>query len=238
VPDRNDNVYAFRSLADYTFKDRLIIRAAGLVSYILIRLIGRTLRFEVEGVDALDDKNRTYDQPIMCTWHNRIFAGMYYMRYRGIVVMSSISFDAEYTARCIQRLGFGIVKGSSTRGGTRALVEMIRVMKRGVPITFTADGPRGPIYVAKPGPPMLAKKTGNPMIPVSVALEKYWTIKSWDRFQIPKPFARVNMIFGDPIFVAADAGDGELEAKRQEMENAINALVKRGDEWVRSLRKS
>lgn len=236
MPDRIDNVYAFRSLADYSFKDRLVIRAAGIVFYLLIRLIGSTLRFQVEGVNALDDKNRDYDQPIMCTWHNRIFAGMYFMRYRGIVVMSSISFDAEYTARCIQRLGFGIVKGSSTRGGTRALVEMIRVMKRGVPITFTADGPRGPIYVAKPGPPMLAKKTGNPMVPVSVALEKHWTIKSWDRFQIPKPFTRVNMIFGDPIFVPADADDTELEAKRQEMENSINALVTRGDEWVRSLR--
>lgn len=203
--------------------------------YALIRVISRTLRFEKEGVDWLTDSSRSYDQPIMCVWHDRIFAGMYYLRNRGLVVMSSISFDAEYTARCIQRLGFGVIKGSSTRGGSRALVEMIRMMKRGVPMAFTIDGPRGPRYIAKPGPPLLAKRTGNPIIPLSVELEKFWTLKSWDRFQIPKPFSRAKIFFGEPIFVKDDSNDEQLEQKRLELQHALDQLVERGKDWANQL---
>lgn len=236
VQEQIDKVYQFKPLDGYTFKERVMIRLAGWVFYVLIKLISKTLRFETEGVDWLTDNSRSYDQPIMCVWHDRIFAGMYYLRDRGLVVMSSISFDAEYTARSIQRLGFGVIKGSSTRGGTRALVEMIRLMKHGVPTAFTIDGPRGPRYEAKPGPPLLAKRTGNPMIPLGVEVEKYWTLNSWDKFQIPKPFSRAKMFFGEPIFVNTDADDGQLEAKRMELQNALDDLVERGKEWSASLR--
>lgn len=227
-----DKAYQFRPLTEYTLKERLMIRIGGWAFYALISLIGKTLRFEVEGKDYLEDPDRGYDAPIICAWHERIFSGAYFLRDRGLVVMSSISFDAEYTARCIQRFGFGIVKGSSTRGGTRALVEMIRLMKSGVPMVFTVDGPRGPRYEVKAGPALLAKKTGNPMVPFGLALKRYWTINSWDRAQIPKPFSRARVFFGDPIMVPGDVGEDGLEDKRLELQEALGDLVRRGDEWA------
>ena len=232
MPEQIDKVYQFKTLSGYTLKERLTIRLAGRLFYVLITIIGKTIRFEVDGIDYLQDSARSYDAPIMCVWHDRIFAGMYYLRGRGLVVMSSISFDAEYTARCIQRLGFGVIKGSSTRGGMRALVEMIRMMKQGVPMAFTIDGPRGPRYEVKAGPPLLAKRTGNPMIPISVEVRKFWTLNSWDKFQIPKPFSRAKIFFGDTIFVAPDADDNALEQKRLELQTALDSLVKRGKEWA------
>lgn len=231
-----EKVYEFKPLDNYSFRQRLVIRLAGWLFHILIRLISSTLRFETEGSEHLEGEERSFDQPIFCIWHNRIFAGMYFLRGRGIVVMSSISFDAEYTARCIQRLGFGVIKGSSTRGGTRALVEMIRLMKRGIPMAFTIDGPKGPRYVAKPGPPLLAKRTGNPIITMSVELERFWALKSWDKFQIPKPFSRAKIFFAEPIFVASDADDAELERKRLAMQDSLDKLVQNGQDWVSSLK--
>ncbi|MFM9905112.1 MAG: lysophospholipid acyltransferase family protein [Pyrinomonadaceae bacterium] len=198
----------------------------------LIGLIGRTLRIEVEGIDYITDPNIGYDAPILCLWHDRIFAGTYYFRDRGLIVMSSISFDAEYTARCIQRFGFGVIKGSSTRGGTRALVEMIRLVKKGVPMAFTIDGPRGPRYKVKAGPALLAKRTGSPMLPFSIET-KHWTLNSWDKAQIPIPFTRARVFFSDPIFVPPDVDENELEQKSIDLQMALDDLVKRGREWAR-----
>ena len=148
--------------------------------------------------------------------------------------MLSISFDAEYTARCIQRFGFGVIKGSSTRGGTRALVEMIKLMKRGIPSAFTIDGPKGPRYQVKPGPALLAKRTGHPIIPFTIETGGFWTMNSWDRLQIPKPFSKARVFFGEPIFIGPDADDQELEQKTDELQNSLDVLVERGREWRQS----
>lgn len=230
--EQNNKVYQFQSLSQYKFKDRLLIRFAGWCFYAAIHLIGKTLRIEIEGVDYKHDGAENCITPILCLWHDRIFAGTYYLRDRGLVVMSSISLDAEYTARCIQRFGFGVIKGSSTRGGTRALIEMSRLMKTGVPMAFTIDGPRGPKYEAKPGPALLAKLTGNPMLPFSVQVKKFWTINSWDKFQIPRPFTRTKIFFAEPIFVSPVADANELEQKRVELQEALNKLVQKGINWA------
>ncbi len=235
MPEQISKVYEFQDISGYRFKERLMIRLAGWVFYILTKAVCSTLRFESQGADYKKD-SVGYDVPIVCPWHDRMFAGMYYLRYRGLVAMSSISFDAEYTARCIQRLGFGVIKGSSTRGGTRALVEMIRTMKQGVPMVLTVDGPRGPRYEVKPGPPMLAKRTGNPMLPVCLELEKFWTLNSWDKFQIPKPFSRAKFFFGSPIFVPADADEYDLEQKRLELQRGLDELVENGKQWSAQLK--
>lgn len=232
-----DKVYEFKPLDAYTFKQRVVIRMVGLLLYVLVSVISRTLRIETQGIDWQDMKERSWDVPIVCSWHDRLFAGIYHLRNRGLTVMSSISFDAEYTARCIQRFGYGVIKGSSTRGGTRALVEMIRLMKQGVPMAFAIDGPRGPRHIVKPGPLLLAKRTGNPMIPICSDLKAYWTLNSWDKFRIPKPFTRAVIIFGEPIFVASDADDDGLESKRAELQDALDRLVERGEAWSKSLKE-
>jgi lysophospholipid acyltransferase (LPLAT)-like uncharacterized protein len=231
VSEQFANAYEFARLDRYSFGQRLLIRSAGIVFYWLVRLIGLTIRFQADGIERFDEIEQAGRLPIYSFWHDRIVAGTYYFRNRGIIVLSSTSFDSEYTARCIQRFGFGIIKGSSTRGGIQALVGMIRMMKQGFATAFTIDGPKGPRYEAKAGPILLAKKTGNPLIPFVIECKRFWTIKSWDRLQIPKPFTRANLIVGDPIYVPADAKDDEIENKRLELQSALDDLVGRGEAW-------
>lgn len=226
-----NKVYKFGPLSSYSFKDRLVIRAADLAFYFFIRVIGATIRYETEGWEHFEQIRNDGRLPIYSFWHDRIFAGTYFFRNRGIVVMSSISKDGEYTSRFIKRLGYGSVRGSSTRGGVGALVEMIRLMRAGIPMAFSPDGPRGPRYVAKTGPVMLAKKTGNPMMPFVVECRSYWTVGSWDRMQIPKPFTRAKVIIDQPIYVAEDASEEEIERKLEDLQHALDKLVERGGEW-------
>lgn len=224
-------VYRFASLAEYSFQQRLSIRAADLAFYWLIRLIGKTLRFDTEGWENFESIERSGKIPIYAFWHNRIFTATYYFRKRGIVVITSQSFDGEYIARFIQRFGYGAVRGSSTRGGTKALIELIRAMRAGLPAGFTVDGPKGPKYVAKTGAVLLAKKTGNPVMPFSVETERHWTIKSWDNLQIPKPFSRARVFIHEPICIEPDAGDDKIEAKRQELQAKLDQLNETGKKW-------
>lgn len=231
VPDEIERVYNFDPLEKYSFRDRVLIRIADVVFYIAIRLIGSTIRWETVGDKNLSDATSDGRQPIYCLWHDRIFGGTFFLRDRGIVVITSQSLDGEYIARFLKRFGFGTVRGSSTRGGVRALVEMIRYMRRGLSMAFTVDGPRGPRYVAKTGPIVLARKTGNPMVPFSVECSRFWTIKSWDRMQIPKPFTRAVFIVAAPIFVSAEANNTIVENKTLELQRALEGLVENGEQW-------
>src|ERR1043166_1445687 len=152
--------YKFADLAAYSTKQRFLIRAADLAFFFLINLIGRTVRWQVEGWENWEAASRDGHVPIYTFWHNRVFLATYFWRKRGIVVMTSQSFDGEYIARFIQRFGYGAARGSSTRGATGAVVEMVRLMRSGSPTAFTIDGPKGPKHVAKMGAVLLAKKTG------------------------------------------------------------------------------
>ena len=224
-------MYQFSSLENYSFRERLLIRILGFVFYVFTYLIGKTVRFEVEGWENIENIEREGKIPILAFWHNRIFLATYYFRFRGIIVMSSQSFDSEYVARFIQRFGFGIVKGSSTRGGVGGLIEMIRLMKKGFPTGFSVDGPKGPIYQAKTGTLLLAKKTENPILPFSVEAKSYWTIKSWDKLQIPKPFTRAKVLITKPIDVSKAADDAEMKNKHLELQEKLDALVALGEKW-------
>lgn len=224
-------VYRFDTLEKYTLADRFRIHFADLLFFAAISLIGRTIRWEAVGLEHLDSIESAEKTPIFCLWHDRIFGGTYFLRGRGIVVITSQSLDGEYIARFLKRFGYGTIRGSSTRGGARALVEMIREMRRGAPMAFTVDGPRGPRHEAKPGAVVLAKKTGNPMLPFSVECARYWTVGSWDRLQIPKPFTNARFIVGRPIFVDALSGDAEVESKRAELQHSLEELVEAGREW-------
>src|SRR5256714_12330032 len=179
-----DRAYTFASLSSYSLKDRLLIRGADLVFFLLIKLIGRTIKFEIEGWDNWEAASRDGKIPIYAFWHNRVFLATYFWRRRRIVVMTSRSFDGEYIARFIQRFGYGAARGSSTRGATGAVVEMVRLMRAGCPPAVTVYGPRGPRYEAKIGSVLLAKKTGFPILPFTIAAKKFWEVNSWDRSQI------------------------------------------------------
>ena len=111
------------------------------------------------------------------------------------------------------------------------MVEMIRLIRAGLPMAFTVDGPRGPRYEAKSGPVVLAKKTGNPIIPFVVECEKFWQVKSWDRLQIPRPFSKTRVFYAKPVTVGPEADEEEIEAKRTELQTRLNDAVERGRRW-------
>src|SRR5437763_2707466 len=227
-----DRAYTFASLSSYSLKDRLLIRSADLVFFILINLIGGTIKFEIEGWDNWEAASRDGKIPIYTFWHNRVFLATYFWQRRGIVVMTSQSFDGEYIARFIQRFGYGAARGSSTRGAIGAVVEMVRLMRAGCPTAFTIDGPKGPRYEAKMGSVLLAKKTGFPILPFTITAKRFWEAKkSWDRFQIPQPFTRACVVIAPPIYVAPDADDEALDARRAELQAALDEINQRGEEW-------
>lgn len=227
-----DRAYSFANLSSYSFKDRFLIRAADLAFFILINLIGRTVKFEIEGWQNWEVASRNGKIPIYTFWHNRVFLSTYFWRRRRIVVMTSRSFDGEYIARFIQRFGYGAARGSSTRGATGAVVEMVRLMRAGYPTAFTIDGPKGPVYVAKMGAVLLAKKTGHPILPFTITTAKLWVArKSWDGFQVPKPFTHALVGIAPPIFVAPDADEDVLRARRDELQRALDELNQRGEQW-------
>ena len=211
-------------LSAYPLKKRLLIRAAAQVFYWLIRIIGGTTRFEVTGFQHWRAARRNGGLPIYAIWHDQVFLGTYLGWRRGIVVMTSRSFDGEYIARFIQRFGYGTARGSSSRGGVGALIEMVKLVRAGRPAAFTIDGPRGPRHVAKLGALLLAKKTGQPVLPLSIQPSRYYAVPSWDRFQIPAPFARARVLVAPPIYVPPDADAALLEAKRDELQRALDEL--------------
>jgi lysophospholipid acyltransferase (LPLAT)-like uncharacterized protein len=225
--------FQFADLSSYPFKKRFLIKLADIAFYSIIRLVGSTIRYEVEGWENWEAATANNHQPIYTFWHDRVFASIYFWQKRNIVVMTSQSFDGEYIARFIQRFGEGAARGSSTRGGTTALAEMERLLRLGYPAAFTIDGPKGPRYVAKMGGVLLAKKTGQPMLPFTITPRRYWEAKgSWDRAQAPFPFTRARVEIAPPIFVPTDADESTLQAKRAELQKVLDELSRRGKNWA------
>jgi hypothetical protein len=202
-----------------SFTKRLQVAAIANVGYPLIAVLGHTLRWRVEGLQHLDAIRASGRQPVMAFWHGRILPAAFYFRRQGIVVITSENFDGEWIARIIERLGYGTARGSTTRGGMRAVLQMAREMERGRTAGFTVDGPKGPARVAQPGAVWLARKTGNPVLPFHLEASTHWTMRSWDRTQIPKPFSTVALAVGEPFDV-----DGDIEDARLELERRLHAL--------------
>ena len=213
----------WRASAAKRFEAKLIAMAG----YRAIAALGSTLRWRTEGLEHLDAIARSGRQPVMAFWHGRILPATYFFRRRGIVVITSENFDGEWIARIIERFGYGTARGSTSRGGLKAMLRLKRDMERGRAAGFTLDGPRGPARVAQPGAVWLAKASGNPVLPFHLEASAHWTMGSWDRTQVPKPFSTVALAIGEPIAVPSDADDAQVERKRQELEASLSALESR-----------
>jgi lysophospholipid acyltransferase (LPLAT)-like uncharacterized protein len=196
------------------------------VGYPLIASLGATLRWQTEGLEHLDAVIGSGRRPVMAFWHGRILSATYFFRRRGIVVITSENFDGEWIAGIIERFGYATARGSTSRGARRALLQLVRDMARGKPAGFTVDGPRGPARVAQPGAVWLAQATQNPVVPFHLEANRYWSLRSWDRTQIPKPFATVALAVGAPLDVPP-GGDAAVERGRLELEARLLALEAR-----------
>ena len=211
---------------------RMQIPLIAWAGYWLVRSLGPTLRFEVLGWQHAERLYAAGKRCIFSFWHRSIFPITWWARHRGVVVMNTTNFDGQWTRRVIERLGYGTAQGSSTRGGLKGLAVMARRLEQGCDVAFTIDGPRGPRYVAKPGPVMLARRTGCPILVFHVGLESAHTFpKTWDLFQVPYPFSRAVILFAPPIHVAADADHKTLERKHAEMQAALERVCDAAESW-------
>ena len=206
-----------------TLSRRVQARLIAFVAYPLLAVLCRTYRWRIEGAGHYQAVLDTGRQPILALWHGRILPGLHYFRNRGIVVITSQNFDGEWIAGILHKYGFGTARGSSSRGGARALVQLRRDLAIGRPAAFTVDGPRGPARVVQPGAVFLAGATGQPILPYHIESDRFWTLKSWDRTQIPKPFATVALVIGAPMAVE-DTQQGTVERRRTDLQAALERL--------------
>lgn len=193
-----------------------------MLSKIILRCF---FRFEL--IDKHDAVNNARGV-IGVAWHNRLlfFAPAVPKPIRKCTVaVVSASRDGQYIADFLKQLGIGSLRGSSSRRGANALLGAIHAINEKKNVAFTPDGPRGPRYVLKPGPIILASKTGAPVMPVAINASRYWQIKSWDGFQIPKPGAKLTMIIGETISVPPDLDAEGIEKWRKIVEDALNSIT-------------
>src|SRR5215510_6964018 len=208
-----------KSSRPFTLRQRFLLWLISWSAYLFLRLLGSTLRFQITREEgSLADGRRVALPGIYCFWHRAMIPSAYHFRNMQIAIMISRSFDGECIARIVEKLGFRPVRGSSSRGGAGALMAMREELELGHPAVFTADGPRGPLYVAKPGAVSLAKKSGYKICCFHVAVERAWILKSWDRMMIPKPFSRASFYITSPLEVPPNATDDELENYRQKVQ--------------------
>jgi lysophospholipid acyltransferase (LPLAT)-like uncharacterized protein len=211
---------------------RIQIPMIAALVYSMIRTLGPTLRYEVLGWHHAEGVYAAKKQCIWSFWHRVIIPIVWWYRNHGVVVMNTTAFDGQWTRKVIEWLGFGTAQGSSSRGGLRGLAVMARRIEEGKDCAFTIDGPRGPRYVAKPGPVMLARKTGAPIMVFHVGVDRGKTFtKTWDYFLLPMPFARAVIFFAPPIYVSREATIEEMDAKHAEMQRELERVRDIAEDW-------
>ena len=207
----------------FTWWQRACLWLITWAGFLIIRLIGPTLRFAL----SLEESNPAglATRPLVISfWHSCMFPAIYMARDLQIRVMSSDSFDGEYTGRIIRKFGFVKVRGSSRRGAVRGLLGMRRELAQGWAVAFTIDGPRGPRYVAKPGPVLLARASGVPMVAFHIALQNAWVLNTWDQLMIPKPFSRALMRVSRRMVVPAEADESQMNDFHGELQAALHRV--------------
>jgi len=213
-------------------RDWVVVLAPPIISS-LLWLFSRTWR--VCFVDAQDFFERWEHERILFTfWHNRVIAMPPAAHGRRVCIMISQSRDGEIASRVLQRWNIRAVRGSASRGGTSGSLQLLRAFRNGDSIAVVPDGPRGPRYEVKPGVVHLARATGAPLYPVSCGVTRFLQIRSWDRLIIPLPFATLIYVVGEPISVARDVDDADLDAIRQRLESSLRELTVRADGLART----
>ena len=207
----------------------LRFRLAGSVGRWLVRALMATVRFEVEAEAQYRDMIERGQPVIFALWHGRLLPLTYYQRKQNITAIISRSKDGEYVSRLVEGWGYRTVRGSTSRGGSSALRSLVKAARAGQSLAITPDGPRGPRQQLQPGVITAAQLTGLPILPLACGVSKAWWPGGWDRFCVPKPFARVTVMYGEPRWVARDASQEELERHARELEIEMNAMIDRAD---------
>lgn len=205
-----------------SLKEKILTTFLTNIIYFIFRLLGLTYRHQIKNL-AIIEEHKKANPPgayLLAIWHQNIFAGMQTQRMRH-VVMASPSKDGEFAAATLQKLGHQVVRGSSNKRSHEALIEMIAIIKKGIPASLSIDGPRGPLYEVKAGVIEMARKTQTPIIAMAPIPQKYWSFKSWDQFRLPKPFTTITVVYGNPIFVPLDVTREEFESYKIKLKEEL-----------------
>jgi lysophospholipid acyltransferase (LPLAT)-like uncharacterized protein len=211
------------------FKDNLMLFFVSTVGPIFIFLLGKTLRIKWMGEENLNPIRENNGRVLYAFWHGRMLIFSYSHRWQKNHVLISQHRDGELIARIIQRLGFATIRGSTTRGGAKAIFEMSKKGAYGYDVAITPDGPRGPRFKVQPGTIYVAQRSGLPIIPITNSAKSRWTLSSWDGFLVPKPFSKAVIIIGEPIYVPLESTPQQLEEKREELERRLVELTQKAD---------
>ena len=210
---------------------RLICRKIFVyLGIIIVKVISWTYTINVINPEIESDILKKGQVPIYASWHQRFFPGItFFAKRKPISIMISQSKDGELISRIVNQLGWHPVRGSSSRGGGKALREVYTLAKKGYKIAHIVDGPRGPRGVVKPGLLIISKVSGMPILPTITSAEKKWVFNSWDRFMVPKPFSRVIIRFGNEINIPKNLRGQDFENKRASIENTLKKLYTETD---------
>ena len=206
-------------MSDETRKLRWTVRLGAA----FLRLLASTWRVRAVNDGPLNEARRAGQPVLFALWHGELLPLLWHQRGRGVAVVISEHRDGEIIAQIAESLGYRTVRGSSTRGASRALLGLVRVMAEGHDGAITPDGPRGPARVFAPGAAVAAQRTGVPIVPIRASASSAWRLKSWDRFLIPKPFARVTVTMGPLTRVVADSPRAAAE-QSGELQRILDAV--------------
>ena len=202
----------------------------GKLAWFFAKILGKTLSIEMP--NAENNRFGKNDPVIYVLWHGRLFFPVFCFRNRGIIALVSEHRDGEIITASLKSAGNDTVRGSTTRGGVKALARLVRLVKNGAQIAFTPDGPRGPKWHFQPGAVYVAAKTGIPIVPLGGSAKHAFYFKSWDSFQLPLPFSKGVFVVGEPYYVTGGLNEENIEFHRAELERRLINLIKEADEKV------
>ena len=214
------------------FKQEMGYRLGSFAVWAAVTFVARTARIRVVGDGPASARWNTGQGTILVTWHSRTLLPVWLYGPKGWVTIISLSRDGEYQNRIFRRFGWDVVRGSSSRGGARALVKAVRKLQAGATVTITPDGPKGPLHVVHPGALFLSQKTGAPIYPVGISAYPRWSLPTWDHYMLPSPFSRGAVVYGEPMTAPPDASPQALAELEQELARRICAAEQRAESMV------
>ena len=216
-----------------TFKQKLFLWLGSNFGGLFLRVLKKTIRITVLGEEHFQKHFVENRKVIFALWHGNMFIPILHHIDKGVYALVSQHRDGEIIARVFTSLGFQNVRGSSTRGGSEAMKEMVKIMNDGAGIAITPDGPKGPYRELKIGTVKLAQHSGATILPVAAYAENPKFFKSWDRFMVVKPFSKAVMIYGEPISIPQDLSEEELEEQRKLVEDKIKQSNELAENYFR-----
>jgi len=217
-----------------SLKEKIFLSIVSVLGPLFILLLGKSLKIKWIGEENLKPIREKKGKVLYAFWHGRMLILSYSHRGKKVQVLISQHQDGEIIARIIERLGFGTVRGSSSHGGFKAVLQMANKAKNGYDLAITPDGPKGPPFQVQPGTAYIAQRSEIPILPITNSAEKVWTLKSWDRFIIPKPFSKVVIIIGKPIYIPGELTSEQIDLKNLELQENLNLLTEKADNYFKS----